>query len=318
MAKSKKQKSEPAEGNDSNSGGYHISVLLHESIDALAIKPNGIYIDATFGGGGHSRAIMAQLGSEGHLYGFDQDEDAHRNAIDDERFTLVQANFRDIKKFLRLYGVEKVDGILADLGVSSWQFDTAERGFSYRFDGPLDMRMSQFAEQTAADILNTYSAEKLHKLFGEYGELRNAKTFANAIVAARETTQFETIGDLKTLAESNVMGEKMKYLSQVFQALRIEVNDELGALQDLLKDSVDLLKPEGRLAIITFHSLEDRLVKNFMKNGNFEDEPEKDFFGNIKRDLKPVNKKPIEASAQELKVNNRSRSAKLRVAERIG
>ena len=318
MAKSKHKKSEPVAGNDNNSGGYHISVLLHESIDALAIKPNGIYIDATFGGGGHSRAIMAQLGSDGHLYGFDQDEDAHRNAIDDERFTLVQANFRDIKKFLRLYDVKQVDGILADLGVSSWQFDTAERGFSYRFDGPLDMRMSQFGELTAADILNTYSAEKLHKLFGEYGELRNAKTFANAVVAARETKPFEVIDDLKTLAESNVMGEKMKYLSQVFQALRIEVNDELGALQDLLRNSADVLKPEGRLAIITFHSLEDRLVKNFMKNGNFEDEPDKDFFGNIKRDLKPVHKKPIEASAVELKVNNRSRSAKLRVAEKIG
>ena len=318
MAKSKHKKSEPVAGNDNNSGGYHTSVLLHESIDALAIKPNGIYIDATFGGGGHSRAIMAQLGSDGHLYGFDQDEDAHRNAIDDERFTLVQANFRDIKKFLRLYDVKQVDGILADLGVSSWQFDTAERGFSYRFDGPLDMRMSQFGELTAADILNTYSVEKLHKIFGEYGELRNAKTFANAVVAARETKPFEVIDDLKMLAEANVMGEKMKYLSQVFQALRIEVNDELGALQDLLKDSVDVLKPEGRLAIITFHSLEDRLVKNFMKNGNFEDEPEKDFFGNIKRDLKPVHKKPIEASAEELKVNNRSRSAKLRVAEKIG
>lgn len=316
MKKSKSKQSAPV-GEESNSGGYHTSVLLHESIEGLAIKPNGTYIDATFGGGGHARAIMAQLGEGGKLFGFDQDEDAHRNAIDDERFTLVQANFRDIKKFLRLYDVKKVDGILADLGVSSYQFDTAERGFSYRFDGPLDMRMSMFADKTAADIVNTYTAEKLHKLFGELGEVRNAKTLANAIVAARETTQFETIADLKTLAEMNSMGERVKYLSQVFQALRIEVNDELGALKDLLKGSVEILKPGGRLAIITFHSLEDRLVKNYMKNGNFEDEPEKDFFGNVKRDMKMVNKKPIEASAEELKHNNRSRSAKLRVAEKI-
>ncbi|HLP20209.1 MAG TPA: 16S rRNA (cytosine(1402)-N(4))-methyltransferase RsmH, partial [Chitinophagales bacterium] len=212
-------------------GKYHTSVLLHESIDGLNIQPGGIYVDATFGGGGHSKEILNKLDADARLIGFDQDEDAARNAPDDERFTLVQANFRELKRFLRLHGALPVDGILADLGVSSWQFDTAERGFSYRFDGPLDMRMNKQGEKTAAEVLNTYSAEALQKMFGEYGEVRNSKTLANAIVQIREQKEFETIADLLTICEANRIGEKHKYLAQVFQAIRIEVNDELGALK---------------------------------------------------------------------------------------
>jgi 16S rRNA (cytosine1402-N4)-methyltransferase len=296
---------------------YHTSVLLHESINGLAIQPNGIYVDATFGGGGHSKEILKHLGAEGKLFGFDQDEDAKRNAPGDNRFQLIQANFSELKRFLRLHDAMPVDGILADLGVSSWQFDTAERGFSYRFDGPLDMRMNRNAEKTAADVLNEYSAEQLQKMFGEYGEVRNSKTLANVIVEARAKKEFETISDLLAICEANRIGEKHKYLAQVFQAIRIEVNDELGALKDLLVQSAEVLKSGGRLAVITFHSLEDRLVKNFMKNGTFEDEPVKDFFGNIERKFKLITKKPIEATEKEKKDNSRSRSAKLRVAEKI-
>ncbi len=302
---------------ETSDSSYHTSVLLHESIDGLAIKPNGIYVDATFGGGGHSKEILKQLVEDAKLFGFDQDEDAAKNAQDDNRFTLVQANFSELKRFLRMHNALPVDGILADLGVSSWQFDTAERGFSYRFDGPLDMRMNRLAEKTAADVLNEYSAEQLQKIFSEYGEVRNSKTLANAIVGSRTQKQFETIADLLSVCEANQTGEKHKYLAQVFQAIRIEVNDELGALKILLEQSVEVLASGGRLAVITFHSLEDRLVKNYMKHGSFGDEPVKDFFGNIERKFKVITKKPIEASEKEQKENSRSRSAKLRVAEKI-
>ncbi len=298
-------------------GEYHTSVLLHECIEGLAIKPDGVYVDVTFGGGGHSAAILQKLGKKGKLFAFDQDADALNNAPADERFTLIHANFRNLKRFLRVHNVPGVDGILADLGVSSWQFDTAERGFSYRFDGPLDMRMNRLTEKTAATVLNTYSADDLQKMFGEYGEVRNAKTLANAIVDLRSSQPIETIADLKSIAEQNRMGEAHKYLAQVFQAIRIEVNDELGALKDFLQQSVEVLNPGGRLVVLTFHSLEDRLVKNLIKNGNFEDEPAKDFFGHFKLNLKAVNKKPITATNEELKQNSRSRSAKLRVAEKI-
>ena len=297
--------------------GYHTSVLLHECIEGLAIKPEGVFVDVTFGGGGHSAAILEKLGKKGKLFAFDQDEDALKNAPDDKRFTLIHANFRAMKRFLRMHNALGVDGILADLGVSSWQFDTAERGFSYRFDGPLDMRMNRFAEKTAATVLNTYSAEALQKMFGEYGEVRNSKTLARAIVDLRANQPFETIADLKVVAEQHRMGETHKYLAQVFQAIRIEVNDELGALKEFLLQSTEVLNEGGRLVVLTFHSLEDRLVKNYIKHGNFEDEPAKDFFGNIKLSLKANNKKPITASEQELKQNSRSRSAKLRIAEKI-
>ena len=318
--KKNSKEAQPAKNQDVNLGaaeGYHTSVLLHECIEGLAINPDGVYVDVTFGGGGHSAAILRKLGKKGKLFAFDQDQDALKNAPDDKRFTLIHANFRDLKRFLRLHSVTGVDGILADLGVSSWQFDTAERGFSYRFDGPLDMRMNRFAEKTAAQVLNTYSADDLQKMFGEYGEVRNSKTLANSIVDLRNSQPLETIADLKSVAEQHRMGETHKYLAQVFQAIRIEVNDELGALKDFLQQSVEVLKPGGRLVVLTFHSLEDRLVKNLIKNGNFEDEPEKDFFGHFKLKLKAVNKKPVTATNEELKRNSRARSAKLRVAEKV-
>ena len=302
---------------DKSETHYHTSVLLHESIEGLNIQPAGVYVDATFGGGGHSKEILKQLNQEGKLLGFDQDEDVQRNSIKDDRFTIVQANFRDLKRFLRLHNALPVDGILADLGVSSWQFDTAERGFSYRFDGPLDMRMNKQGDKTAADVLNEMSVDDLQKMFSMYGELRNATTFASAIVEIRAQKVFETIADLLSVCEANRIGEKHKYLAQVFQSLRIEVNDELGALKNLLEQSAEVLKPGGRLAVITFHSLEDRLVKNYMKHGSFADEPVKDFFGNIERKFKSITKKPIEATDSEQRENSRSRSAKLRVAERI-
>ena len=316
MKKKENKNVTPGEGEGRQLGEYHTSVLLHECIEGLAIKPEGVYVDVTFGGGGHSAAILQKLGKKGKLFAFDQDADALNNAPADERFTLIHANFRNLKRFLRVHNVHGVDGILADLGVSSWQFDTAERGFSYRFDGPLDMRMNRLTEKTAATVLNTYAVDDLQKMFGEYGEVRNAKTLANAIVDARSSQPFETIADLKSIAEQNRMGEAHKYLAQVFQAIRIEVNDELGALKDFLQQSVEVLNPGGRLVVLTFHSLEDRLVKNLIKNGNFEDEPAKDFFGHFKLDLKAVNKKPVTATSEELKQNSRSRSAKLRVAEK--
>ncbi len=300
---------------------YHESVLLHESIDLLGITPGGIYVDATFGGGGHSRLILEKMAGKGQLFAFDQDEDAKRNTEQEEfsanqAFTFVPANFRHLKRQLRAEGIRggKVNGILADLGVSSHQLNTAERGFSYRFEAALDMRMSRYESVMAADLLNTRSADELQRIFSELGEVRNSKTLAHAVVQEREKKPFRTTGDLLELCNQHLMGERMRYLSQVFQALRMETNDELGALEDFMKDSLEMLAPGGRLAVITFHSLEDRMVKNFMKAGNLEGEPDKDFYGNITRPWELVTKKPIEAGAEETKQNTRSRSAKLRVA----
>lgn len=297
---------------------YHITVLLNEAVEALSLRPSGVYVDATFGGGGHSRLIISQLDADSKLYGFDQDADARRNLpVDEPRFQFVNHNFRDLKRVLRLEGERSVNGILADLGVSSHQLDDAERGFSYRFDAALDMRMNQSEGKTAADLLNKSSAEELQRIFSEFGEVRNSRTLAQAIVQARNGKKFKNINDLLAISDPLSMGEKMRYRSQVFQALRMEVNDEIGALKDFLQQSLDILKPNGRLSVITFHSIEDRLVKNFMKTGNFEGNLETDFYGNITRPFKVITKKPIEPTAEETRVNPRSRSAKLRIAEKI-
>lgn len=298
----------------SEQNNYHVPVLLHECVEALNILPDGVYVDTTFGGGGHSREILKHLSAKGKLIAFDQDADAKQNLPSDERLVFIPQNFRHLQRFLRAEGFAKVDGILADLGVSSFQFDTAERGFSYRFDGALDMRMNTSSGRTAADILNQESAATLQQIFGEYGEVRNAKTLAEKIAEVRLQKPFKTISDLLNVCEVVMKGDKHRYWAQVFQALRIEVNDELSALKDLLEQSAKVLKPNGILAVITFHSLEDRLVKNFMKTGNFEGEHIKDDFGNIERLFDVKTKKPIEANAQELKQNSRARSAKLRVA----
>lgn len=303
---------------------YHTSVLFRESIDQLNIRPGGTYVDATFGGGGHSGGILQMLDGKGHLFGFDQDEDAARNSANEPfasspNFTFVRSNFRHLKRSLRVEGVKpgSVDGILADLGVSSYQLDTPERGFSYRFDAPLDMRMDADDDQTAADVLNSLNTTELHRVFGELGEVRNARTLAQAVITARLRKPIQTTGELVAICEANLIGDRARYLSQVFQALRMEVNDEVGALQDFLQESLEMLAPGGRLAVITFHSIEDRIVKNFMKTGNFEGEPDKDFYGRISRPFELVVKKPIEASKEENKINNRARSAKLRVAQKI-
>lgn len=298
---------------------YHLPVLLQEVIDNLEIRPEGTYVDATFGGGGHSRAILSRLGEHGRLLVFDQDEDAYRNRIEDKRVTFVQQNFRHLQRFLKLHKATEVDGILADLGVSSYQFDTAERGFSTRFEGNMDMRMDTRSPLTAAQILQTYSEPQLHLLFQDYGEVTNARTLAKTIVQQRKLHPLRTIGEFKSLIQPIVKGNPQKYLAQVFQALRIAVNDELGALKDLLQQSAQVLKPGGRLAIITFHSLEDRLVKNFMKTGSFEvQDPTYTFTTETPpKTFKLITKKPIIAGAAELKVNSRSRSAKLRIAEKI-
>lgn len=298
---------------------YHLPVLLQEVIDNLEIRPEGTYVDATFGGGGHSRAILSRLGEHGRLLVFDQDEDAYRNRIEDKRVTFVQQNFRHLQRFLKLHKATEVDGILADLGVSSYQFDTAERGFSTRFEGNMDMRMDTRSPLTAAQILQTFSEPQLHLLFQDYGEVTNARTLAKTIVQQRKLHPLRTIGEFKSLIQPIVKGNPQKYLAQVFQALRIAVNDELGALKDLLQQSAQVLKPGGRLAIITFHSLEDRLVKNFMKTGSFEvQDPTYTFTTETPpKTFKLITKKPIIAGAAELKVNSRSRSAKLRIAEKI-
>lgn len=297
---------------------YHIPVMLAQCTEGLAIDPNGIYVDVTFGGGGHSREILKHL-DKGHLYGFDQDSDALANAPEDPRFTFVQANFRDIKRYLRLYGVKQVDGILADLGISSHQIDEPSRGFSTRFSGNLDMRMNQSAELSAKDVLNTYEEGKLHKIFGIYGEVKNAKTLAQSIVAERAVKPFETTeGFTAFLKKFAPRGKEYKYFAQVFQALRIEVNDEMGALEEMLLSAVELLKPEGRLVVMSYHSLEDRLVKNLMVKGKFQGEVEKDFYGNLIRPLEPVTRGAEVADEQELISNPRSRSAKLRVAKKVG
>lgn len=292
---------------------YHISVMLQECIEGLAIRPDGVYVDATFGGGGHSREILKYLNENGRLIAFDQDIDAQSNLPDDPRLIFVHANFVEIKRFLRLHGYKQVDGILADLGVSSHQFDTPERGFSYRFDAALDMRMHQGDERTAADVLNTYNASQLQAMFSQYGEVRNSKTLAEAIVAYREGRPIRTVNDLLGLLRPLIRGEEHKYMAQVFQSLRIEVNRELDVLSDFLVATKGVLKPEGRLVVLTFHSLEDRLVKNFLKTGNCEGDVIKDFYGNIQRPFDLINKKVIEATREEQKINSRSRSAKLRI-----
>ncbi len=300
------------------SAPYHIPVLLNEVIAYLQIKPEGVYVDCTFGGGGHSKAILEKLGPNGKLIAFDQDEDARQNIPEDDRITFVPHNFRHLKRFLQLYGIKEVDGLLADLGVSSHQFDEGSRGFSTRFDAALDMRMDQRQTQTAFSVLNTKSELELHKMFEQYGEVTNAKTLARTIVAIRRTTSLQTIDGFKNGVQSIVKGNPAKYFAQVFQALRLEVNDELGALKELLEQLPQVLKPGGRVAVITFHSLEDRLVKTFFKQGTFE-LPEEHPFESTKfnNPLKAVTKKPLEATEEERKQNPRSRSAKLRVAEKI-
>lgn len=295
---------------------YHNPVLLKECIEGLNINPEGIYVDVTFGGGGHSREILKHL-TTGKLYAFDQDEDAVKNKIDDPRFVLIKQNFRYLKNFLKLYNALPIDGLLADLGVSSHQFDEAERGFSIRFDAKLDMRMDQNGKVTAADVLNTFSEEELKRIFKLYGEVDNAGYLASIIFHSRKEKKIETVNDLKVMITKCVKrGKENQYYAQVFQALRIEVNKELVVLEELLMQSLDVLKPEGRLVVISYHSLEDRLVKNFMRSGKFEGEVEKDFFGNQLTPFKQITRKPIVPTDQELELNTRSRSAKLRVAEK--
>lgn len=297
---------------------YHIPALLRESMEGLAVKPHGVYVDVTFGGGGHSREILRLLGEDGLLYSFDQDEDAECNIVDDARFTFVLSNFKYLKNFLRYYGADKVDGILADLGVSFHHFDSSERGFSFRFDAPLDMRMNRSATATAADIVATYDAERLGRLFSVYGELRTARKIAAAIVAARTVSRIDTSGKLIEIARPYInRKQEKKELAQLFQALRIEVNNEMDSLCRMLQQAAEVLRPGGRLAVITYHSLEDRIVKNFIKTGNVEGKVEKDFFGRVETPLRAVNNKVIVPGEEEIARNPRARSAKLRVAEKL-
>jgi 16S rRNA (cytosine1402-N4)-methyltransferase len=295
---------------------YHIPVMLDPCIEGLAIDPNGIYVDLTFGGGGHSREILSKL-EKGHLYAFDQDIDAEENVPDSPKITFIQANFRDFKKYLKLYGVKEVDGILADLGISSHQIDEPSRGFSTRFEGKLDMRMGGDIKLTAREILNTYEESRLHKIFGIYGEVKNARTLAQAVVSQRAIKPFETTTEFKAFLQRYApKGKEFKYFAQVFQALRIEVNDEMGALEDMLTQSVDVLKKDGRLVVMSYHSLEDRMVKNFINKGKFQGEVEKDFFGNLIRPLEPLTRGALVADENEVSQNPRARSAKLRIAKR--
>jgi 16S rRNA (cytosine1402-N4)-methyltransferase len=304
---------------DRKNDSYHLPVLLQESVESLAIKPAGTYVDCTFGGGGHSRAILERLGPEGRLLAFDQDVDARRNLPADPRITFLPHNFRHLGRFLRLHDALPADGILADLGVSSHQFDEGERGFSYRFEGELDMRMDRRQTLTAFEIVHTWPEQRLHKLFEQYGEVTNARTLAQTIVRIRNSVSLKTIQNFRSALNNVVKGNPNKYFAQVFQALRIEVNDELGALKEMLQQVPGLLTGGGRIAIITFHSLEDRLVKNFFKRGSFEDEDPSDPFGQSKAPplLKVITKKPVIPGDAELRRNPRSRSAKLRVAQRI-
>ena len=297
---------------------YHLSVLLKQSVAGLAVNPGGTYVDVTFGGGGHSRAILQALGSEGRLLAFDRDADALANTISDPRFTLIHEDFRYMKNFLRLHGVSRVDGVLADLGVSSHQFDEAGRGFSTRFDAELDLRMDRRQTTTAKDIVNTASEEEIRNILSNYGELPNAYHMAKAIVSARSEAPILTTFDLKRALERQVpRNQENKYYAMVFQALRIEVNGELEALKAMLSQAVEILNQGGRLVVISYHSLEDRLVKNIIKTGNFEGEVKKDFYGNLIAPLKPITRKPVVADDAELAENPRSRSAKLRVAEKV-
>ncbi len=296
---------------------YHNPVLLHKSVGGLNIHPNGVYVDATFGGGGHARAILKQLDAEGRLVAFDQDAEAEANKPDDKRLIFVNQNFRYLKNFLRLYGMLPVDGILADLGVSSHQFDKAERGFSTRFDGPLDMRMGKHVNLTAAEVVNTYSEDELNRIFRLYGEIKNSRCMAKLICARRKEKVFETTFELEAAVEKCIPPtRKNKMLAMLFQAIRIEVNQEMEALKAFLEQAADVLKPNGRLVVISYHSLEDRLVKNFIKAGNFEGKIKKDFFGNDLIDFKPVVNKAITPDAEEIVQNSRARSAKLRIAEK--
>lgn len=297
---------------------YHEPVLLQACIDGLNLQPGGTYVDITFGGGGHSREILHQL-EGGRLFGFDQDADARANAqaISDPRLTFVAANFRNMKRYLRLYKANQVDGILADLGISSHQIDTPERGFSTRFDADLDMRMNQQADRTARQVINEYSEADLHRILGMYGEITNARTAASAIVSARSNRPLKTVNDLKAALQRYApRGKENKYFAQVFQALRIEVNEELQALEEFLEQVPEVLKPGGRLVVMSYHSLEDRLVKNFINKGKFQGEVEKDLFGNDLKPLQSVTRKPIEATPDEIARNPRARSAKLRIAEK--
>ncbi len=298
---------------------YHVPVLLQEVVESLQVREDGIYVDATFGGGGHSKAILAKLGPSGKLIVFDQDAAAQQNVPDDDRILFVPHNFRHLQRMLRLHKVTQVDGILADLGVSSHQFDEPDRGFSIRFDGDLDMRMDKRQELTAFDVISRYSEQQLHKLFEQYGEVTNSKTLARTIVALRTNVSMKTIANFKQALHSVVKGNPNRYFAQVFQALRIEVNDELGALKELLQQVPAILKPGGRVAVITFHSLEDRLVKNFFKKGSFEEEEDTNPFGQntISPSLTVITKKPVVPGEAELRKNPRSRSSKLRVAEKI-
>ena len=298
----------------------HVPVLLKESVDGLNIGKGGCFVDVTFGGVGHSREILSRLDAEGHLYGFDQDADAERNAegLDGERFTFVRSNFRFLKNFLKYHGVEQIDGLLADLGVSSHHFDDSGRGFSFRFDGNLDMRMNQRAGQTAADVVNTYEEKQLADVFYLYGELKQSRKLAAAVVKARRSKRIETIGDFLEVVKPFFRNEREKKdMAKVFQALRIEVNHEMDALREMLRAATEMLKPGGRLVVITYHSLEDRMVKNLMKTGNVEGNEEKDFFGRMNAPFKLVNRQVIVPSDEEMTRNPRSRSAKLRIAERI-
>jgi len=296
---------------------YHNPVLLKETVDGLNIQPNGVYVDVTFGGGGHSREILKRLGPEGKLYAFDQDKDALENSIDDERFTLINENFRFIKRFLRFYGVRKVDGILGDFGVSSHQFDVAERGFSTRFESRLDMRMNQQSKLSAFEVVNEYDEKQLREVLFNYGELRSAPKMARTIVSARKEGEIATSERLKEILQPFLpAGREHKILAQIYQAIRIEVNQEIEALKEFLLQTETLLKPGGRLSLISYHSLEDRLVKRFIRSGMFKGEPEKDFYGNISVPFKKVGKL-IVPTPEEIKQNNRARSAKLRVAEKI-
>lgn len=316
--KKKKVESNSSSNSEFPSAAYHVPVLLAEVIEYLKINPTGVYVDCTYGGGGHSKAILDKLSSSGKLIVFDQDVDARQNVPEDERLVFVPHNFRHLQRFLKLEGIEQVDGLLADLGVSSHQFDEATRGFSTRFDANLDMRMDQRQTLTAAGILNTYSEQQLHKLFEQNGEVTNSKTLAKTIVEARRVRQFDTIESFKTALRSIVKGNPNKYFAQVFQALRIEVNDEVKALKEMLEQVPGVLKKGGRAVIITFHSIEDRIVKVFFKNNTFEVEEENPFESRKEvNTLKVITKKPVTASAEEIKRNPRSRSAKLRVAEKI-
>ncbi len=295
---------------------YHVPVLLKESIDGLEIKKNGVYVDVTFGGGGHSKEILKRLGEHGRLIGFDRDEDARRNKLKDQRLILIKSNYRFLKKQLKLEGVEKVDGILADLGVSSHQFDEASRGFSIRFDSELDMRMDRQQDLTAAQIVNTYGEDELSDIFYHFGEVRNARKLSARICSRREVQDVRTTAELVDVIAPIIIGKRNKYLAQVFQALRIEVNKELDSLKDFLVQALDVLKKGSRLVVLTYHSLEDRIVKNFMKNEVFTGDPVMDLYGRVEKNFHLITRKPIVASDEEIKENPRSRSAKLRIVQK--